>query len=52
MPSFNALAALEVLKELKVDTLSSSLGHRRETVAVEAMRSGAHDYLMKDNLVH
>ena len=52
MPSFNALAALEVLKDLKVDTpfiiISGTVG---ETVAVEAMRSGAHDYLMKDNLV-
>jgi len=52
MPSFNALAALEVLKDLGVDTpfiiISGTVG---ETVAVEAMRSGAHDYLMKDNLV-
>jgi PAS domain S-box-containing protein len=52
MPSFNALGALQVLKELGVDTpfiiISGTVG---ETVAVEAMRAGAHDYLMKDNLV-
>lgn len=52
MPMFTALAALKVLKELGVDTpfiiISGTVG---ETVAVEAMRSGAHDYLMKDNLV-
>jgi len=48
MPSFNALAALEVLKELGLDIpfiiISGTVG---ETVAVEAMRAGAHDYLMK-----
>ena len=52
MPSFTALAALEVLKDFEVDTpfiiISGTVG---EAVAVEAMRLGAHDYLMKDNLV-
>ena len=51
MPHFHALAALEVLKEKGLDIpfiiISGTVG---ETVAVEAMRAGAHDYLMKDNL--
>lgn len=52
MPQFNALAALAVLKETELDIpliiISGTVG---EAVAVEAMRAGAHDYLMKDNLV-
>ena len=52
MPNFNALAALALMKEMKRDIpfiiISGSVG---ETAAVEAMRAGAHDYLMKDNLV-
>jgi PAS domain S-box-containing protein len=52
MPHFNALSALALLKEMEVDLpfiiISGTVG---EAVAVEAMRSGAHDYLMKDNLV-
>lgn len=52
MPHFHALAALEVLKETGLDlpfiVISGTVG---EAVAVEAMRAGAHDYLMKDNLV-
>jgi PAS domain S-box-containing protein len=52
MPQFNALAALDVLKETGLDIpfiiISGTVG---EAVAVEAMRAGAHDYLMKDNLV-
>jgi two-component system cell cycle sensor histidine kinase/response regulator CckA len=52
MPKFNALTALRVIKELSVDIpfiiISGTVG---EIVAVEAMRAGAHDYLMKDNLV-
>jgi len=52
MPAFNALSALALLKEMKVDLpfiiISGTVG---EAVAVEAMRAGAHDYLMKDNLV-
>src|SRR5258706_6115212 len=51
MPNFNALAALAVMKKMKRDIpfiiISGSVG---EDVAVEAMRAGAHDYLMKDNL--
>lgn len=51
MPHFNALAALGILKELNPEIpliiISGTIG---ESVAVEAMRAGAHDYLMKDNL--
>src|SRR5947209_1220907 len=52
MPHFNALLALDVLKETGLDIpfiiISGTVG---EAVAVEAMRAGASDYLMKDNLV-
>jgi len=52
MPQFNALRALALTKEMEVDLpfiiISGTIG---ESVAVEAMRAGAHDYLMKDNLV-
>jgi two-component system cell cycle sensor histidine kinase/response regulator CckA len=52
MPKFNALSALKLLHELELDVpliiISGTVG---EAVAVEAMRAGAHDYLMKDNLV-
>src|SRR2546427_4229228 len=52
MPQFNALAALKLLKEMGLDIpffiVSGTIG---EEVAVEAMRAGAHDYLMKDNLL-
>jgi PAS domain S-box-containing protein len=51
MPHFNVLQALEVVKATALDLpfiiISGSIG---ETAAVEAMRFGAHDYLMKDNL--
>ncbi len=51
LPSFNALHALEILKEMRLDLpfiiVSGNIG---EQIAVEAMRAGAHDYLMKDNL--
>ncbi len=52
MPHFSALSALAVLKETGLDIpfiiISGTVG---EEQAVEAMRAGAHDYLMKDNLV-
>lgn len=52
MPQFNALSALALVKEMKLDIpfiiISGTVG---EALAVEAMRSGAHDYLMKDNLI-
>lgn len=51
MPKFSALAALELLRDRDLDLpiiiLSGAIG---EETAVAAMRAGAHDYLMKDNL--
>jgi two-component system cell cycle sensor histidine kinase/response regulator CckA len=51
MPSFSALGALGVVKELGLDVpflvVSGTIG---EEMAVEAVRSGAHDYLLKDRL--
>ncbi len=52
MPRFNARAALDVLHEARLDVpfiiVSGTIG---EDVAVEAMRAGAHDYVLKDRLV-
>jgi len=49
MPEFNGLAALKIVKQRNMDLPfivgSGTIG---EEVAVEAMRSGAQDYLMKD----
>ena len=51
LPGFDAPAALAVVKQSQIDlpfiVVSGTIG---ETVAVAMMRSGAHDYLMKDNL--
>ena len=51
MPTFSALAALAVVKELGLDLpfliVSGTVG---EDSAVEAMRAGAHDYVLKDKL--
>jgi PAS domain S-box-containing protein len=51
MPRFSGLAALEVCKQKGLDIpfiiISGAIG---EVTAVEAMKAGAHDYLMKDNL--
>lgn len=51
MPQFSAPAALNALKKRNLDIpfiiLSGAIGER---TAVAAMRAGAHDYLMKDNL--
>ncbi|PWH12054.1 MAG: hypothetical protein DDG60_14735 [Anaerolineae bacterium] len=51
LPSFSAPDALAVLRESGLDLpfiiVSGTIG---EETAVEIMRSGAHDYLMKDNL--
>jgi PAS domain S-box-containing protein len=48
MPHFNALAALKMLQESRLDVpfliLSGSIG---EETAVAAMKAGAHDYVMK-----
>ncbi len=51
MPRFRAPEALEILRGLGYDTpfiiISGKVG---EDLAVEAMRSGAQDYIFKDNL--
>lgn len=51
LPDFNAPAALQMLKESALDLpfiiVSGGIG---EDIAVDAMKSGAHDYLMKGNL--
>jgi PAS domain S-box-containing protein len=52
MPSFSSSAALELLRgkgfaDLPFIIVSGQIG---EQVAVEAMKAGAQDYLMKDNL--
>ncbi len=51
MPRFSALGALKVLKESGHDLpfiiVSGTVG---EELAVEAMRAGAHDYVLKDKL--
>ena len=52
LPTFNGLAALKLLQEKKIDipfiVVSGTIG---EDVAVQAMKAGAHDYVMKGNLV-
>lgn len=51
MPDFDSISALKVIKKLDVDLpviiVSGSIG---EDVAVAAMKAGAHDYIMKNNL--
>jgi two-component system cell cycle sensor histidine kinase/response regulator CckA len=51
MPKFTAPAALAILKESGLDLpfiiVSGTIG---EEAAVEAMRAGAHDYVLKDKL--
>ncbi|MGE5432632.1 MAG: sensor histidine kinase [Syntrophomonadaceae bacterium] len=51
LPSFNALAALELVKKRNLDIpfiiVSGTIG---EETAVKAMKAGAHDYVMKGNL--
>jgi signal transduction histidine kinase/DNA-binding response OmpR family regulator len=51
MPHFSGLDALELLKNTGIDVpflmVSGSIG---EETAVDVMKAGAHDYLMKDNL--
>ena len=52
MPNFNALEALQLLQksgpDLPTIVVSGTVG---EEIAVETMRAGAHDYIMKDNLL-
>ncbi|HFD91839.1 MAG TPA: EAL domain-containing protein [Gammaproteobacteria bacterium] len=51
MPQFDGMAALELVKasgrDLPFILISGTIG---EEYAVRAMKAGAHDYLMKDNL--
>ena len=51
LPGYNAMAALALVQAYKRDipflVLSGTVG---EEVAVETMKAGAHDYLMKDSL--
>ncbi len=51
LPQFDAPSALRVLRQTGLDTpflvVSGTIG---EDVAVEIMKAGAHDYLMKDQL--
>jgi PAS domain S-box-containing protein len=51
MPHFNGLDALKLLRETGMDIpfiiISGTIG---EETAVEAMKAGAHDYIMKNNL--
>lgn len=52
MPKLDSISALSVIKKLNIDIpviiVSGSIG---EDVAVAAMKAGAHDYIMKDNLI-
>jgi PAS domain S-box-containing protein len=51
MPGFNGLHALALVKELGLDLPFIVVsGHITDDTAVAAMRAGAHDYVMKDNL--
>jgi two-component system response regulator len=51
MPQFNGIEALNIMKEHELDLpfilVSGTIG---EETAVEAMKAGAHDYVMKDRL--
>jgi diguanylate cyclase (GGDEF)-like protein len=51
MPRFSSQAALGIVKQSSMDVpiiiVSGSIG---EDIAVEAMKGGAHDYIMKDRL--
>lgn len=51
MPRFNALEAMRLIRETGLDIpfiiITGSIG---EDIAVAAMKAGAHDYMMKDNL--
>jgi signal transduction histidine kinase len=51
MPKFTAPAALDILKEMRLDLpfiiVSGTIG---EESAIDAMRAGAHDFVLKDKL--
>ncbi|MBV9504845.1 MAG: response regulator, partial [Acidobacteriia bacterium] len=52
LPQFDAPSALQIVRELRLDipfiVVSATIG---EDIAVGMMKAGAHDYLLKDNLV-
>jgi PAS domain S-box-containing protein len=51
LPHFNGLAALSLVKEKGFDLPFIVVsGHITDDTAVAAMKAGAHDYVMKDNL--
>ena len=51
LPEFDGLAALHLLQDLHLDIpFILVTGPRSEEVAVECMRNGADDYILKDNL--
>ena len=51
MPAFNGLTALRLFKERNLDIPFIFVsGAISEDIAVGAMKSGAHDYVMKGNL--
>jgi PAS domain S-box-containing protein len=51
LPRFSGLAALELVAEKKLDLPFIIVsGHITDSTAVAAMKAGAHDYVMKDNL--
>jgi PAS domain S-box-containing protein len=51
MPQFNGLAALAEVKRRSLDLPFIIVsGHISDDTAVAAMKAGAHDYVMKDNL--
>jgi PAS domain S-box-containing protein len=51
MPQFNGLAALAIVKKKGLDLPFIIVsGHITDATAVAAMKAGAHDYVMKDNL--
>jgi len=51
MPHFNGLAALALVKDRGLDfPFIIVSGHITDDTAVAAMKAGAHDYVMKDNL--
>jgi PAS domain S-box-containing protein len=51
LPHFNGLAALSVVKERNLDVPFIIVsGQITDDMAVAAMKAGAHDYVMKDNL--
>ena len=51
MPHFNGLAALKLLQDRELDLPFILVsGNAGENVAVDAMKAGAHHYILKDNL--